>query len=238
MDYQRQKIANAEAEIRPIIEQLSYVYIRPQENEENYSSKIASIAEMEVYQTRLRAYLDSWLESNCDFNRWMTEYPDFYCTLDSYVGAFKWRLTPSKDRGAIFSLSLSDDSGFNSYDPEVRAIDNFITILTLPLFNRIGKCKRCKKYYLAESAHERKYCSRQCATGATAIESTRKRLQIEREEKIRKTRKAIKQFKKLKPTVQSWKTWVASRAGVTQKWITHAINRGDLKVPKSLIERK
>jgi hypothetical protein len=64
------------------------------------------------------------------------------------------------------------------------------------------------------------------------------RRQEELEGKVKKVRKAIHEFKQRKPENSDWKPWVAKRAGVTQKWITQAINRGDLKVPKTLLERK
>jgi hypothetical protein len=184
-----------------------------------------------TYQERLRGHINKWLAADCCFDKWSERN-----TVNEFVKRFGAKLERDASSGGarIVLIPTNPPHLKPLRDSEIKAQTDFIKIITGPLYNRINTCARCAGYYVRESLGNKKYCSRQCASGATAAESTRKRLRLERERKIERTRQAIQRFKSVRSRTENWKVWVANRAGVSQKWITQALNRGDLPNARSL----
>src|SRR5262249_8323484 len=84
------------------------------------------------------------------------------------------------------------------------------------------------------------YCSNTCARIDTAERATRERRKRQEETKLKAIRTAMTELRKLsaaqrkKVFSEGWKHWIASRAGneVTPNYITGAVNRGVLAIPK------
>jgi hypothetical protein len=93
-----------------------------------------------------------------------------------------------------------------------------------------GPCARCGRYYLKKRASQKVYCSRRCGNAATAVARTSKRIEAERNDKLRRVKTAIREWRSAK-TQQDWKHWVATRAGVDLRFLTRAVNKGDLVPP-------
>jgi hypothetical protein len=238
MGYNREKEIRKQsvAMIKPIMQTINSKVSEPEADDESFSSIMNFLSE----QRALQIYVDSWLEAGSNFNTWRKKYSELANRVKQYVGGYENYLEAGNDGRAILVNRITSKSiaGLNSA-ADVYAISSFLKIIRSPLFNTIGKCERCSTYFLNTSGHiNKKYCSRSCATRNTALKSVRARRQEEQEEKIKKVRAAIQEFKQRKPKNSHWKLWVAERAGVTIKWITQAFNRGDLRDAKSLVGRK
>lgn len=237
MGYNREKEIRKQsaAIITPIIQGLNKKVIEPDPYDESFIGRTEFIEEQEY----LRHYLDSWIEASCNFTAWSKKNPELSNKINQYVIGYKCYLKAEKDGRAVLITQVTNNSVAGLINADVYAINSFLRVIRSPLFDAIGKCERCDKYYLNNSGHRnKKYCSRPCATRNTALNSVRAKRQEEQEEKIKKARKAIQEFKSLNPKATDWKVWVAKRAGVTSKWITQAFNRGDLPNAKSLVETK
>src|SRR5439155_24780289 len=97
-----------------------------------------------------------------------------------------------------------------------------------------GPCDRCARYYIKKTIRNKRYCSRRCGSMATAIASTRRRLDQEQKEKLHRAEVALRVYAKAN-TRLAWKDWISLNVpGITRKWLTRAVNAGKLKVPKAL----
>jgi hypothetical protein len=108
------------------------------------------------------------------------------------------------------------------------ALTLFIRLVQHPDHTRLGKCLRCEAYFFGRLGQKCCPRPRRCGSQRAAIEATKRRWHRERAEKLEAARVACAEWESLKRRTP-WNGWVAKRANVTQKWLTRAINRGDLK---------
>ena len=94
---------------------------------------------------------------------------------------------------------------------------------------RLWRCRTCSKFFLAPDQKLRVYCSRRCATKSTAGAAVRQGRNRTQARKLIRARAAVK---RCPPNHEDWKAWVSFRASVTRNWLTYAVARGELKVPK------
>ncbi len=94
-----------------------------------------------------------------------------------------------------------------------------------------GPCARCGNYYIKKRASQDVYCSRRCGNAATAVTRTRERTHSERKGKLRRAKTAIRKWRSVK-TQQDWKSWVARTTKIDPRFLTRAVNKGDLVPPK------
>jgi hypothetical protein len=120
---------------------------------------------------------------------------------------------------------ISGGGGFAS------TVSRFGSLVTNPLCEKLGgPCKRCGNYYIKRRASQNIYCSRRCGNAATAVARTRERIASEREDKLTRARAALKKWK---PSADpDWKRWVAKRTGIDLRFLTRALNKGNLVPPK------
>lgn len=144
---------------------------------------------------------------------------------------------PEEEPPEEFDPAAEDD-----YAGLVAASARIATLITSPFYNRIGRCARCGKFYLAESDRaDRKYCSQRCASFDTAVKATKERRKQNREAKLRRVQQQIRRFEELTAQVRKqiadtkggWQLWVAEQTGpdVTQRFVTRALNKGELTPP-------
>jgi hypothetical protein len=94
-----------------------------------------------------------------------------------------------------------------------------------------GPCDRCGRYYIKKRLDQKRYCGRRCAHLASAVRSTRKRLDAEKQEKLRRAIQAAKSWETTR-TQLGWKDWVHQKEpDITPKFLTRAVNNGDLQAP-------
>ena len=124
----------------------------------------------------------------------------------------------------------------------VAASAQMATLITSPFYKRICRCVRCGQFYLAKSDRTgRKYCSQRCSSFDTAVKSTKKRRKQDHEAKLRRVQQRIHRFEGLRAqareqiadTKGGWQLWVAEQTGpdVTQRFVTRALNKGELTPP-------
>jgi hypothetical protein len=111
------------------------------------------------------------------------------------------------------------------------AITLFIRLVQHPNHRRLGKCLRCERYFFGRLGQKCCPRPRRCGSYRAAIEATKRRWHAERAKKLERVRAALAEWKSLKRRT-TWNRWAARRARVTQKWLSRAINRGELKPPK------
>jgi hypothetical protein len=117
--------------------------------------------------------------------------------------------------------------------PEGGALLLFYSLTLNPEWDRLGgPCERCARYYVMNTVRHKKYCSRKCSSFATATASTRKRLDEEHADKLRRAQAAAQMWPKIR-TILNWKQWVSRKEpDITQKWLTRAVNKGELLPPQ------
>lgn len=148
---------------------------------------------------------------------------------------------PSKTRRAALVLQRVDSEILESQakpgGPQMRP-DRYAALLfhvgTLnPEWDKLaGPCARCGRYYLKTRDSQNVYCSRKCGNAATAVERTRERLKQEREDKIKRAKAAIREWKRAK-TQQDWKHWVSQKTSIDLRFMTRNFTKtGELKPPQ------
>lgn len=132
-------------------------------------------------------------------------------------------------RGYLEWLPILTDAEYLS--PQDQAFELFMTLITNPQWELLGgPCRRCGDYYLKKTRRQKAYCSRTCSSTATAVSIMRQRRQQERAKKIRNAQSDIGEWSKNKRRL-AWKDWVSNRTGYTVRWITRAVNNGELQPP-------
>jgi hypothetical protein len=112
-----------------------------------------------------------------------------------------------------------------------EALTLFIRLVQHPERTRIGRCLRCHRYFYGRPGQKCCPRPRRCGSHLAAITATKTRWRENRKDLIALAQQAIAQWEeggKRKP----WKLWVAKRVGKTEKWVTHAVNQGNLVLPR------
>lgn len=95
-----------------------------------------------------------------------------------------------------------------------------------------GPCARCGIYFVKKRATQTVYCSRRCGNAATALARRRELMSQERHDKLLLVKAALRDWRKSTGTREDWKRWVAIQVGVHKRFITIAVNKGDLVPPQ------
>lgn len=112
-----------------------------------------------------------------------------------------------------------------------QALAHFMDLIVNPQWHKLGgPCHRCGRFYVKKTSRQKAYCSRRCGLATTAVARTRKRREEEWALKLRLAQAAASDWPTAR-TGDSWKEWVSARTKITVKWLTRAVNRGDLKAP-------
>ena len=120
----------------------------------------------------------------------------------------------------------------NKITPEVEAMILFHLLTVAPGCEKIaGPCPRCDRYYIKKRASQKVYCSRRCGNAATAVVRTRERIAGERSGKLARASAAVRKWESVS-TRQDWKRWVAQKTGIDPRFLTRAVNKGDLVPPQ------
>lgn len=189
-------------------------------------------------QLALRQLVVTWQESGPNLMNMMFANGPLWRDMRESLKV-QWVPTDTGRAHLIFSPAISEDKKEKARDgkyratPEAVALTLFYTLTLNPEWDRLGgPCARCARYYIKKTARQKKYCTRQCGSFATATASTRKRLDEEHADKLRRAVAAARSWPATRATL-NWKQWVSRREpDITSKWLTRAVNRGELRSPE------
>ena len=96
-------------------------------------------------------------------------------------------------------------------------------------------CPRCDDYFCKNTSRQTVYCSQKCGKVGTAAFATKERLKSEHSEKLRVAAEQAQRWTTTR-TKYDWKLWVSKQPagrkfGITPKFLTRAINKGELIAP-------
>ncbi len=174
---------------------------------------------------KLRGWLERWWGAT-SLNAMLEENPAIQKAIDrEYAPLY----TPSFARHAFQELR----------PPRNVAVWLFIQITLNDECWRLGGCPRCGKVFVRQSARASIYCSRRCASAASAVLTYQKQRAERDRRKLEAAQVAIERWEclsqKNRAPKQGWKEFVAGynkAAELTAKYLTRAVNSGRLKPPK------
>lgn len=176
--------------------------------------------------SEVRRLVETWQKSGPNLDKMLNDNPG----LAAIVRHGRTRLLPTFT-GKGHLLWMPDPPKFKAGSWKGEALAHFMDLIVNPLWHKLGgPCQRCGKYYVKKTSRQMKYCSRRCGFGKTAIETTRKRRQEERARKLRQAQEAANAWVTFRTRLR-WKEWVSNQTKITVKWLTRAVNRGDLRAP-------
>jgi hypothetical protein len=190
-------------------------------------------------QLALSRLIKSWQASgpnlkkmmHADSEQWRDVQESWKATwLPTRTGRAHLHLFPDLPAG---HMKKGEDGAYRP-TPQGGALLLFYSLTINPEWDRLGgPCERCTRYYVMNTVRHKKYCSRRCSSFATATASTRKRLDWEHADKLRRARAAAQMSLKAR-TRLNWKQWVSRKEpDITPKWLTRAVNKGELRSPQS-----
>jgi len=150
--------------------------------------------------------------------------------LESRVKHGRTLLAPTRT-GKGHLLWLPNPPNFDPSSWKDIALTHFMDLIVNPQWHKLGgPCERCGKYYVKKTARQKKYCSRGCGSKRTATDATRQRREVEHAEKLSRAQEATDRWPRVR-TRFSWKEWVSAQTSITVKWLTRAVNSGNLRAP-------
>ena len=189
----------------------------------------------------LRAMVEKWRESNWDLTRCFQRHPRMQQKIEQLS---------RREPLVLLAASGATPKFINPFGPTLvqrwpRGKDKPLArarrdamILFVRLFQdsnhvRMGKCVRCGRYFFGRPGQKCCPRPRRCSSYLAAIESTKRRWKNDREAKLQEARAACDEWERRKSPI-NWKLWVADEVDVSVKWITRAVNAGELNEPLKL----
>jgi hypothetical protein len=148
-------------------------------------------------------------------------------------GNFRFQLLPTTTGRARMSFPWPVGTTPSRQESASIAQGLFVLIIINPCWSKFGgRCQRCKRYLLQKTAKLRIYCSARCSHHATAMACTTKRRQRQHQEKLMRAQQAIDRWGTGQANI-AWQKRVAENdPGLTARFLTRAVNRGDLRPPE------
>lgn len=177
----------------------------------------------------LRKLVQAWQESGPDLVNFSRHQPKMWTELDRYWKAVNQQnlilLVGAPSGGAAFFMNSHTER-----DPYNEALRLFLELLVNPECDRLaGPCSRCGNYYIRRLVRNKVYCSRSCGTRATALAATKKRRDEEHADKLKRADESIRKWEKCPKG--DWKAFVTERGDISVKFLTRAVNNGELTPP-------
>jgi hypothetical protein len=186
----------------------------------------------EIKGVEVRRLVTAWKESGPNLLELWLKFPE----LKEKMTPGRFFIHPYGIGGQIMNLpNGAVNPGPTSPEAALAMFTSLILHPQLEAFG--GPCKRCSKYYLRRTTRQTVYCSRQCGAATNAALHTRVRRENEHKEKLNMARKAIADWTPSR-TNREWKRRVALKSKVTVKWLTRALNKGELAPPEKLTQHQ
>jgi hypothetical protein len=180
-------------------------------------------------QQELMRLIAEWDKCGRNLLKFFKRNPD----LQERCSEGKTYLIPTRD-GVAQLAWLPVRKGQRISSQKQAALTLFTEFLVNPLSSKLaGPCKRCRGFYAKSDPRNKTYCGRECASGSTASSRTKKRRQDDHRDLLDKAELALEKLTQKGSLPKNWKKLIASevRVGLTQKWVTRALNVGELKWP-------
>jgi len=202
-----------------------------------------------INREELRRLVDAWNKSGRSCAD-MEGYPELRSYWNGHLGyaPLEGSILPDEDgSGWMIAFSVRSPllvdyySGSPWPNPEDLAIDRarqvFVELLLNPEREKLSAkpCARCGCYYIKKTVRQKVYCSRKCGKDGTAAYATKQRLKAEHQDKLRVATEEARKWATAH-TKEDWKRWVSKQAagrreGLTPKFLTRAVNKGELTEP-------
>jgi hypothetical protein len=182
---------------------------------------------------QLRELVELWQKSGPNTAKLFGENPQLWIESQK---AWKPVFTPSRTGAANinFVSNIGADGVMEKLGPageRFKAVVLLNSLLVNPLWTKLaGPCARCDKFYIKKRTSQKVYCSRKCGNAATAVECSRQRIAAERKDKLKRAKVALTEWRNSKAQ-QDWKSWVAQRTGIDLRFLTRAVNKGEIQSP-------
>jgi hypothetical protein len=228
------EIANAEQEKERVSETLSsaLLYWRFRHRKGKPPTRSGCFRLLRGQTEELRTLLDSWMESGNDYGKWKDRHPKLFSQLENTVNSTYYSLQELNGEpitARSYVLVDEPERSFCTYDLHWL----FLNLLRNPLRNDIAKCDRCGKWFLNCSGHRNKrFCRRRCAVLDAVTRSVKQRRKRERLAKLKRAQVTIRDWTHGRGA--DWKQWVSARTGLSEKFLTRALNRGELESPAGI----
>jgi uncharacterized Zn finger protein (UPF0148 family) len=182
---------------------------------------------MTVSQKQLHRLVRTWLDSGPDLLEMFKKELD----LEPLVRCGETRFYPVRGgRGHLDWSPVVREALPHCYDRQ--ALKDFMILIANPKWKMLGgPCKRCGSYFLKTTKRKKIYCSRSCGAKQTAHEAVKRRREKEHSEKLVLAAKAGREWGEKKRR-ETWMEWVSREARVSDRWITRAVNRRELRKPQ------
>jgi hypothetical protein len=173
-------------------------------------------------QTELRWLIQEFQASGPDLEILFAKHPE----LARRVAAQKIQL--------VFSRTCRAHLVWDHVPVDMRAhkdmaLLQFVRLLLNPRSEYLGgPCARCGMYYLKKTKRQKVYCSRRCGTRATSISSNRKTRMGVHRGLVQRAQDKMGEWEKQVPG-EKWKNWLSGEVDLSPKWLTRAVNKGELK---------
>lgn len=177
----------------------------------------------------LRELVDAWLASGPHLAKFIQAHPKRWADAIRYWQGTPTVLVPVASGGGA-AIALGPEPGRNSYEEALRF---FVWLITNPECDKLaGPCARCGDYYIRRrrSSRNKVYCSRACGQRTTAKAATEKKRKQEHKDKLDRAAKLIREWEG-SPKTDDWKAFASRRGDISVKFLTRAVNKGDLKPP-------
>jgi len=141
-------------------------------------------------------------------------------------------LIPSS-AGRGYLMWLPQPRGLDSASDDALALAHFMDLVVNPNWNKLGgPCARCGKYFIKKTLKQKTYCSRRCGSIQTALKHTHIAREIQHKNKLEEAKRAVHKWQHSRSPIE-WRQWVADQTGLTKKWLTRALNGGELEAPRA-----
>jgi hypothetical protein len=141
--------------------------------------------------------------------------------------AFEWRIASSPRGGCWYKAWKITRYGV----PDVAVL-----LVAMLLGNTLsGKlsdapCQRCEKWFVKKRAYQ-KCCSENCATALNNTVGVQSRRANDHEKQLDRARGALKAWRRTEQRTD-WKRFVSEQTDLTPRFLTRAVNKGELRAPK------
>jgi hypothetical protein len=191
----------------------------------------------------LRDLVEKWHDSGWNLAQCFRSNPSMQSSIERLLRRQPLALLPSSDPGpSVLVNPFAPTTPFTvrrnrrgKSDHMANAREDartlFIRLAQHPGCSRLGKCVRCGRYFYGRSGQKCCPRPRRCGSYLAAIRATKANWRQARKTLIDMAQQEVARWE-TEGVRTPWKTWVARRVKKTEKWITRAINRGELTPPR------
>jgi hypothetical protein len=177
-------------------------------------------------ENELRRLVEAWKRSGPNVTKLFEQEPE----LAAFSKRGQITFYPT-DTGRVYLEWSPSDVIQEVSPPKDVALDRFMTLITNPNWKTLGgPCRCCGDYFIKMVDRPRVYCSPRCGARVSAVVAVKTKRERDHAEKVKAAQALIEEWKEKKRRAD-WKVWIASDVKFTNRWLTRAVNRGDLKPP-------